>query len=180
MKTYYKDRHILIRKMKESDARIIYDTYFSYGWHPNLSTYERYYAEQSEGKRITFVAEYDGETAGHVSLIFDPEPEEHGPFAESVVRIPLISDLCVFFHLHNRGIGSALLDCLEAEAAERYDTVCLGVGCHSGYGPAQRLYVKRGYVFDGSGVWYQGKQLEPYAPCVNDDDLLLWMSKKLV
>jgi len=32
---------------------------------------------------------------------------------------------------------------------------------------------------DGSGVWYQGKQLEQYAPCCNDDDLLLFMSKKL-
>jgi len=29
------------------------------------------------------------------------------------------------------------------------------------------------------GVWYQGKQLDQYAPCVNDDDLLLFMSKKL-
>ena len=39
--------------------------------------------------------------------------------------------------------------------------------------------MKRGYNFDGSGVWYQNKQLEQYAPCVNDDDLLLFMSKKL-
>lgn len=54
-----------------------------------------------------------------------------------------------------------------------------GVGVHSGYGPAQRLYVKRGYNFDGSGVWYQGKQLDQYAPCVNDDDLLLYMAKDL-
>ena len=53
------------------------------------------------------------------------------------------------------------------------------VGVHSGYGPAQRIYVKRGYVFDGSGVWYQGKQLEQYAPCCNDDDLVLFMIKEL-
>ena len=59
------------------------------------------------------------------------------------------------------------------------DTVYLAVGVHSGYGPAQRLYVKRGYNFDGSGVWYQGKQLGQYEPCVNDDDLLLFMSKKI-
>jgi hypothetical protein len=41
------------------------------------------------------------------------------------------------------------------------------------------LYVSRGYNFDGSGVWYRGKQLDQYAPCNNDDDLLLFMSKKL-
>lgn len=58
------------------------------------------------------------------------------------------------------------------------DIVYLAVGVHSGYGAAQRIYVKRGYIPDGSGVWYQGKQLEQYAPCCNDDDLLLFMSKK--
>jgi len=29
-------------------------------------------------------------------------------------------------------------------AAETSDTVCLGVGLHSGYGAAQRMYVLRG------------------------------------
>ncbi len=168
---YYTDEHITIRGMIESDARKIYDTYLSYGWHPSLETYERYFAEQGSG-RITFVAEYDGEVAGHVSLIY---AANEGPFP----GMPLISDLCVFYHLHNRGIASRLLDVLEAEAAKISDTVCLAVGCHSGYGTAQRLYVKRGYIFDGSGVWWNGKQLEQYAPCENDDDLLLWMSKKL-
>ena len=41
------------------------------------------------------------------------------------------------------------------------------------------LYVKRGYIPDGNGVWYQEKTLEQYAPCCNDDDLVLFMSKKL-
>lgn len=44
-----------------------------------------------------------------------------------------------------------------AQAAETSDTVCLGVGLHSGYGAAQRMYVLRGYVPDGSGVWYEGR-----------------------
>ena len=37
----------------------------------------------------------------------------------------------------------------------------LGVGLHPGYGAAQRLYIKQGYVPDGSGVWFQNKQLKP-------------------
>ncbi len=171
---YYTDDKITIRQMIEPDARTIYDTYLSYGWHPNLETYERYLAEQNT-RRTTFVAEYLGEPAGHVSLIHLPEPGECGPFE----GIPSISDLCVFFHVHNHGVASRLLDVLENEAAKTSDTVCLAVGCHSGYGAAQRLYVKRGFVFDGSGVWWNGKQLEQYAPCVNDDELVLWMSKKL-
>lgn len=93
--------------------------------------------------------------------------------------IPEIVDLTVFFHVHNKGIGNKLLDVVEREAAKVADIVYLAVGVHSGYGAAQRIYVKRGYIPDGSGVWYQGKQLEQYAPCCNDDDLLLFMSKKI-
>ncbi len=168
---YYKDDKITIRTMIESDAQVIYDTYLSYGWHPSLETYQRYFAEQGSG-RTTFVAEYEGEVAGHVSLL---DAAKSGPFP----GIPLVSDLRVFFAFQKRGIASLLLDVLEAEAAKTSDTVCLAVGCHSGYGAAQRLYVGRGYNFDGSGVWWNGQQLEQYAPCENDDDLLLWMSKKI-
>ena len=72
-----------------------------------------------------------------------------------------------------------IVDAVEALAAEASDTVCLGVGLHSGYGAAQRMYVLRGYVPDGSGVWYEGHVLEQYVPCVNDDELVLYLSKKL-
>ena len=68
---------------------------------------------------------------------------------------------------------------MEELAAETSDTVCLGVGLHSGYGAAQRMYVLRGYVPDGSGVWYEGRVWDQYAPCVNDDELNLFLSKKL-
>lgn len=46
-------------------------------------------------------------------------------------------------------------------AAEALDTVC------------------RGYVPDGSGVWYEDHVWDQYAPCVNDDELNLFLSKKL-
>ncbi len=48
-----------------------------------------------------------------------------------------------------------------------------------GYGSAQRMYVKRGYIPDGSGVWYQDKICAPHGDCKNDDDLVLYLSKKL-
>ena len=41
------------------------------------------------------------------------------------------------------------------------------------------MCVKRGFIPDGTGVWYQGEQLEQYIDCVNDDDLLLYFSKQL-
>lgn len=171
---YFSKDHLLIRSMKISDAQIIYDTYLSYGWHSSLDTYETYYKEQEKQKRKVFIAEYDGEVVGLCTLVMNPT---EGPFAG--MGYPEIVDLTVFFHIHNKGIGNKLLDAVETEAAKVSDTVYLAVGVHSGYGAAQRIYVKRGYIPDGSGVWYQGKQLEQYAPCCNDDDLLLFMSKKL-
>ena len=171
---YYRDEALTIRNMAPSAASILYETYLSYGWHPSIETYESYYLEQQRGERIVFIAEHEGAVAGICTLVLRPS---EGPWAG--LGIPEIVDLCVFFHLHKRGIGSRLLDVAEAEAARHADRACLAVGVHSGYGPAQRLYVRRGYNFDGSGVWYRGKQLEQYAPCVNDDDLLLFMSKPL-
>lgn len=56
----------------------------------------------------------------------------------------------------------------------------LGVGLHSGYGSAQRMYIKRGYIPDGSGVWYNNMLLEQNAQCRNDDDLVLYLIKEFI
>lgn len=58
-------------------------------------------------------------------------------------------------------------------------TVYLGVGLHNGYGSAQRMYIKRGYIPGGSGVWYGDKISPQYADCCHDDDFVLYLSKKL-
>lgn len=174
MTIYFDDGTIKIRSMIPEDAKVLYDTYLSYGWHPSLENYENYYKEQEAGERLVFIAEYEGRVSGQCTLVLHPS---EGPWVNQ--GYPEIVDLTVFFDVHNKGIGNKLLDAVEKEASKISKTVYLAVGVHSGYGPAQRMYVKRGYNFDGSGVWYQGKQLEQYAPCVNDDDLLLFMSKDL-
>ena len=71
------------------------------------------------------------------------------------------------------------MDIAEKLAKTRSDTACQGVGLHSGYGSAQRMYVKRGYVPDGTGVWYQNQICVPYGNCCNNDDLVLYLSKTL-
>lgn len=171
---YYSDENLLIRSMEIDDAKIIYETYLSYGWNPSMQTYQDYYKEQKENKRKVFIAEYEGEVSGLCTLVMNPTEGPLGGYG-----YPEIVDLTVFFHVHNKGIGNKLLDVCEREAAKVADTVYLAVGVHSGYGAAQRIYFKRGYIPDGSGVWYKGKQLEQYASCCNDDDLLLFMSKNL-
>jgi hypothetical protein len=67
----------------------------------------------------------------------------------------------------------------ENLARDKNDYVSLSVGLHNGYASAQRMYVKRGYIPDGTGVWYNRNQLEPYTKCENDDDLTLYFLKSL-
>ena len=72
------------------------------------------------------------------------------------------------------------MDAAEQIARQFADTVWLGVGLPSGYGSAQRMYVKRGYIPDGTGVWYRGKPCGQYETDIeNDDDLQLFFSKRL-
>ncbi len=41
------------------------------------------------------------------------------------------------------------------------------------------MYVRRGYIPDGGGVWYGEKVCGQYENCCNDDDLVLYLLKKL-
>lgn len=171
---YYTSDDLTIRDMKKEDAEIFYNTYLSYGWHPSIDTYLGYYKEQEENKRKVFIAVHEGNVVGICTLVLNPV---EGPFGNR--GIPEIVDFGVFFNKQNRGIGTKILDVVEEEAAKVNSLVYLAVGIHSGYGAAQRMYVKRGYIPDGTGAWYQGEQLNQYAKCNNDDDLVIFLSKDL-
>jgi len=170
---YYSDETTTIRSMKKEDVLVFYETYKSYGYHPEIATYEKYYDEQLNGKRKVFIVEYHEKICGICTLVLN---SKEGPFAE--MGYPEIVDLSIFLNYRRLGLGNKLLDIVETEAFKIANMVYLAVGLHSGYGSAQRIYVRRGYNFDGSGLWYQGKQLEQYAPCCCNDDLVLYMFKK--
>ena len=159
----------------EADIDRIIAQFITQGDNKPREIWETYFREQESGERIVIIAETDGEIAGYVTLF--PKVKDAVPYREQ--GIPEIKDFHVFEKFQRRGIGSALMDKIEAIAAEYADTVCLGVGLHSGYGTAQRMYVKRGYVPDGSGAWDGTASAEPYGMVENGDDLLLYMSKKL-
>lgn len=120
------------------------------------------------------VAEYEGNTAGYINVYPNAL---WGPFGGS--GWCEIVDFGVLEKYRRRGIGTALMDCAEKIAGTFADTVYLAVGLHDGYGSAQRMYCKRGYLPDGSGVWYQNAPAEAYGQVCNDDDLNLYFSKRL-
>ncbi len=169
---YYNENGILIRDLRQSDARIITDEEIAQGWNADVEKYEMRLKHQAEGKSISLAAEYEGNIAGYINVYPN---SEWGAFANK--GYPEIVDFGVFVKYRNNGIGSKLMDIAEQIAFTYSDIVYLGVGLHSGYGSAQRMYVKRGYIPDGSGVWYRDKVCEQYADCCNDDDLVLYFSK---
>lgn len=160
--------------MRQSDAQIITDEETAQGWSADVGKYESRLQHQSEGKAISLVAEYHGNVAGYINIYPD---SEWGAFAGQ--GYPELVDFGVLEKYRRNGIGSKLMDIAEQIASEYADIVYLGVGMHAGYGSAQRMYVKRGYIPDGSGVWYGDKVCEQNADCRNDDDLVLYLSKKL-
>lgn len=170
---YYTDSNITVRDLTENDAKVFTECERAQGWQSDESKLRKRLEDKAAGRAICLAADWCGEPAGYVSVYSNCE---HGAFAG---RLPMIVDFAVLEKFRRRGVGGKLMDVAE-EIAERFaDEVGLGVGLNSGYGSAQRMYVKRGYVPDGSGVWYRDKVCGEYESCCNDDDLVLYLSKKL-
>lgn len=171
---YEQKEEIQIRDLRYSDAQIITDEERAQGWNAEIDKYLLRLRDQREGRSINLVAEYHGQVAGYINIYPNAQG---GAFAGR--GLPEIVDFGVLEKFRCRGIGSRLMDVAERIAAQYADTVYLGVGLHEGYGSAQRMYVKRGYLPDGSGVWYGNEKAKPYEHYCNDDDLTLYLSKKL-
>ena len=140
-----------------------------------LNQIRRRLRDQASGECVSLVAALRGEPVGYIHVYPD---SRWGAFGGR--GWPEIMDFNVLKKHRRRGVGSLLMDVAEAVAARYCDTVYLGVGLHSGYGSAQRLYVRRGYIPDGTGVWYRGAPCPPYGPIeANDDELVLYLSKTL-
>lgn len=171
---YLERGDIVVRELRESDIMPIVEGEIAQGWQgATREKYDMRLQHEAEGQCIPLCATYMGEPVGYVNLYFKAYP----PMDR--FNCPEIVDFGVLEKCRRKGIGTALMDAAEALAAARCDMVCLGVGLHYGYGSAQRMYVKRGYIPDGTGVWWKGELLEQYAPCENDDELNIFFTKKL-
>ncbi|WP_057489458.1 GNAT family N-acetyltransferase [Streptococcus oralis] len=164
----------LIRKMQTSDVKELSQGFINQGWPGREEILARYFLEQESGEREVLVAEVGGDLAGYITIL---PCAKQGPFAEIY---PELSDFNVFEPFQNQGIGNLLMEEAEKRVKLTSDKVTLGVGLHSGYGPAQRLYIKRGYIPDGTGVWYQNHQPAMNAVCEDIGDLVLYLSKDLI
>jgi len=163
-----------IGPLGEDDAPIIAAAFDAIGGDKPLEQYCRYLREQAAGDRTVLVARLDGDFTGYVTIVWSS--------AYAGLRdagIPEISDFNVLPHVRRRGIGTALMEAAEALVSERSDMAGIGVGLYPDYGPAQRLYVLRGYVPDGRGVVWRNRNAAPGESVSVDDDLALYFTRKL-
>jgi deazaflavin-dependent oxidoreductase (nitroreductase family) len=75
-------------------------------------------------------------------------------------------------------IGRAMASAPSA-IKTRHDVAGLGVGLYGDYGPAQLMYLERGYRPDGRGLAYRFTTVSPGATVPVDDDLNLMMTRAL-
>ena len=163
-----------IQTMTAADIDPIVEAVRADGGHKPALQYQRYLHEQSEGWRTALVGWLGAEVCGYVTICWTPG---YPPFAEA--SVPEIQDLHVLPSCRRRGIGSLLMDEVERLAAERSSAVGIGVGLGPDYGPAQRMYVLRGYVPDAAGAAWRGRPVGWGDSVTVNDDFVLHLVKTL-
>lgn len=166
--------YVFIDRLTHEDCSELAASFEQIGWNKPVALFERYLAEQDAGERLVLVAHADGELAGYLTVHW---VSDYQPFRDE--DIPEITDLNVLPHWRRKGIASRLMDEAEVRIAEQSSTAGIGVGMGADYGPAQRMYVLRGYVPDARGLTYSGRNLEWGEAMKVDDGLVLMLMKTL-
>jgi len=79
-----------------------------------------------------------------------------------------------------QGIATRLIEECENRAREEgAEQIGISVGLTKDYGPAQRLYVKLGYMPDGFGITWDREPVSHGQRVAVDEDLCLMMVKDL-
>ena len=140
-----------------------------------LNYFERNLEQQEAGSREIFIAAKDGADVAYCILNWEPK---YGLFKAH--GIPETQDLNVIPSCRKKGVATALIKFCEDLALKKGKTLMgISVGLDPGYGAAQILYVKLGYIPDGLGITYDRKTVGygEFKPV--DDNLCLMMTKSL-
>jgi GNAT superfamily N-acetyltransferase len=164
----------LIRLLQGNDVPHMANAFQELGWPKPASQFERYFREQTLGHRLALVAFAEGEFAGYVTICWHSNYE---PFRNEA--IPEIVDFNVLPQFRRQGIGTQLMDRAESEIARLHPVAGIGVGLDPDFGPAQRLYVLRGYVPDGRGLYSKDHYVEYGEQITMDYELALYLTKEL-
>ena len=139
---------IHVREMLSTDIEPISSAFLQQGWDKPVSLYIQYFDEQRAGTRSVLIATDADTFAGYITIVWQ---STYPPFLAQ--GIPEIVDFNVFLKYQRQGIGNTLLETAEQTVAQRSSMVGIGIGLTADYGAAQILYVKRGYIPDGLGLF---------------------------
>jgi ribosomal protein S18 acetylase RimI-like enzyme len=163
-----------IRKMNANDAIIISNAFKAQGWNKPMEIYRNYFVEQKNNERVTLIAEIDDNFVGYINVKW----KSSYPFFFKN-KIPEIVDLNVLIKYRRMGIGNKLMNKAEEIIKEQSDFAGIGTGLFSDYGSAQIMYIKRGYVPDGKGIYKNNSYIKFGETVLIDDDVVLYFIKEL-
>jgi ribosomal protein S18 acetylase RimI-like enzyme len=166
---------LTVSPLASTDIAEIVAAFAVFGWGgKDRAQYESYLLEQNGDLRDVLIARTENAFAGYVTVNWR---SKYPPFRDS--NIPEVQDLNVLPQYRRKHIGTRLMDEAERLISARSLIAGIGVGLHSDYGAAQRLYVLRGYLPDARGVTSDERRV-CYGDVVSvDDDLVLWLTRNL-
>jgi ribosomal protein S18 acetylase RimI-like enzyme len=162
-----------ISLLKEHDIPLLTSAFNNVVWNTPETYFQKLLEAQEKGEIDFLVACSDKVVAGFVYIKWQAD---YPPFAEK--NIPEIRDLRVLPEFRRRGIATVLMDEAEKRIFTRSKFAGLGVGLYADYGPAQLMYVRRGYVPDGRGLMYRNRPVNPGREISVDDELLMFLIKE--
>lgn len=169
---------IEIRSLSAGEETVISQAFSDIGWNKPPQIYASYLREQEQGLRQNCMA-WDGDDfVGYVTLKWK---SDYPPFVDQA--IPEIKDLNVLPPYRRQGVGSLLLDEIEAMAYAKSARVGLGVGLTADYQDALRIYIRRGYLPDGRGLYHPDLEhgsVRYGDRVVVDDDCNLWLTRESI
>ena len=161
------------RRICMRDPDELHDSFSGTPWNRGLGFFQQLLADHEAGTRVVWVGLANGRAVAFGSLVWQ---SDYPPFREE--RIPEIKDLNVAPRFRRLGVATSILDCAEKLAFKESNRVGIGFGLHPGYRAAQRLYVLRGYVPDGNGVFSGGRFPAEGEQVTLDDHLVLYLTKR--
>ena len=159
-----------IRQASESDIPALYDLYAQIGQKD-----EGYFEALFEKDCVILMAFKNKIAVAFGTLNFEPKYNLY-----KKLDIPEIQDLNVVPEAREQGAATVLVEAFENLARDQgLESIGISVGLTKDYGPAQRLYVKLGYMPDGCGITYDREGVTFGVSYPADDDLCLMMVKAL-
>ena len=134
-----------------------------------------YLADHSEPEGASLIAVRGPEVLGYVAIVWESNYE--GFRSQG---IPLLHQISVAEAYRRQGVATRLMDAAEGLARDRgFTALGITVGLFDEYGPAQRMYARRGYVPDGRGACLDHRPLRHGEQVTVDHDLIMWLTKDL-